>query len=110
MRQHTERISVENEAGENIDLLASSLEDADCWVEDIMEHIEDSIKWGKAASSSQTVEAVSEEEEDEVRTAGIKRLRQKTASKLMLFYNRISSGDLMERNLLRNDRIVRNRT
>ena len=110
MRQHTERISVENEAGENIDLLASSLEDADCWVEDIMEHIEDSIKWGKAASSSHTVEAVSEEDGDEVRTAGIKRLRQKTASKLMLFYNRISSGDLMERNLLRNDRIVRNRT
>ena len=100
---------MENEAGENIALLASSLEDADCWVENIMENIEDSIKWGKAASSSQTVEAVSEED-DEVRTAGIKRLRQKTASKLMLFYNRISSGDLMERNLLRNDRIVRNRT
>ena len=49
-------------------------------------------------------------EEDEVKSAGLKRLRQKTASKLMLFYNRISSGDLMERNLLRNDRIVRNRT
>ena len=49
-------------------------------------------------------------EEDEVKNAGLKRLRPKTASKLMLFYNRISSGDLMERNLLRNDRIVRNRT
>jgi len=108
VRQHTERICVENEGGESVDLLASSLEDADIWVEDIMEHMEDSIKWGKAASSSQTVEAISEEEE-EVKTAGMKRLRQKTASKLMLFYNRISSGDLMERNLHRNDRIVRNR-
>ena len=108
VRQHTERICVENEVGESVDLLASSLEDADIWVEDIMEHMEDSIKWGKAASSSQALEVISEEE-DEVKTAGMKRLRQKTASKLMLFYNRISSGDLMERNLHRNDRIIRNR-
>ena len=90
---------MEHEDGENIDLLASSLEDADCWVEDIMEHMEDSIKWGKAASTSQTVEVINDEE-DEVKTAGMKRLRQKTASKLMLFYNRISCGDRNVRNLM----------
>ena len=48
---------MENEDGENIDLLASSLEDADCWVEDIMEHMEDSIKWGRAATASQVCDA-----------------------------------------------------
>ena len=104
VRQHTERISVENETGDNVDLLFSSLEDADCWVEAIMMHIEDRLKWGKAASGNQAVE-VSEVNEGEVKPAGIKRLRQKTASKLMLFYNRISSGDLMERNRMRDERL-----
>ena len=102
VRQHTERISVENETGDNVDLLFSSLEDADCWVEAIMMHIEDRLKWGKAASGNQAAE-VSEVNEEEVKSAGIRRLRQKTASKLMLFYNRISSGDLMERNRMRDE-------
>ena len=104
VRQHTERISVENETGDNMDLLFSSLEDADCWVEAIMMHIEDRLKWGKAASGNQTAE-VSEVNEEEIKPAGIRRLRQKTASKLMLFYNRISSGDLMERNRMRDERL-----
>ena len=104
VRQHTERISVENETGDNVDLLFSSLEDADCWVEAIMMHIEDRLKWGKAASGNQAVE-VSEVNEGDVKPAGIRRLRQKTASKLMLFYNRISSGDLMERNRMRDEKL-----
>ena len=99
MRQHKERICIENEGAENVNLLASSIEDADCWMEDIMEHIEDSIKWNKAVSSSQTVEVISEEE-DEVKTAYMKQPQQKTASKLELFYNRISNGDKNVRNIM----------
>ena len=43
-----------------------------------------------------------------LRTKAVKRGR--LTLKLMLFYNRISSGDLIEKNLLRNYRIVRKGT
>ena len=97
-----ERFCAENEDEEHADLISSSLEEANMWVEDILEQVEDVSNWSKAVSGPG--DAVSVGEERLVR----RRLKQKTASKLMLFYNRISSGDLMERNLLRNEKIMRN--
>lgn len=36
-------------------------------------------------------------------------MRRKSASKIMMLYNRVSCNDLMEFNLKRNERILRNR-
>ena len=102
VRQMEERFCVENEDEEHADLISSSVEEANMWVEDILEQVEDVSNWSKAVSGPG--DALSGGEERLVR----RRLKQKTASKLMLFYNRISSGDLMERNLLRNEKIMRN--
>ena len=68
-----------------------------------MDHIEDVSKWSKAVSCP--LELLSPDEGSKIVR---RRLKQKTASKLMLFYNRISSGDLMEKNLLRNEKITKN--
>ena len=84
------------------------MEAANCWVEDIMEQAEDVTRWGGAGAQLALPAAATSPAQA---GGGVRRrLKQKTASKLLLFYHRISSGDLMERNLLRNERIVRNRT
>ena len=93
---------MENEDEDHADIICDNKDDANGWVEVILDHIEDVSKWGKASSSP--LEMFSPEPNQSVT---MRRLRQtKTASKIMLFYNRISSGDLMERNLLRNERII----
>ena len=86
-------------------MISSSEKDTDSWVKDILEHIEDETLWGRAVSNNMG-HVVSPSINNNVK---MRKLKHRTASKLMLFYNRISSGDLMENNLLRNDRIVRNR-
>ena len=102
VRQEVDRFCVENEDEDHADIICGSKEEANGWVEDILDHIEDVSKWGKASTCP--LEMFSPEPNKSVT---LRRLRQtKTASKIMLFYNRISSGDLMERNLLRNDRII----
>ena len=88
-------------------IIYCSVEAANCWVEDIMEQAEDVTRWGGAGAQLALPATTSPAQAG----GGVRRrLKQKTASKLLLFYHRISSGDLMERNLLRNERIVRNRT
>jgi len=102
VRQEVDRFCVENEDEDHADIICDNKEDANGWVEDILDHIEDVSKWGKVSSCP--LEMFSPEPNKSVT---MRRLRQtKTASKIMLFYNRISSGDLMERNLLRNERII----
>jgi len=107
VRQQEERVIVEAEDGDSVDLVCFSVEAANCWVEDIMEQAEDVTRWGGAGAQLALPAPTSPAQAG----GGVRRrLKQKTASKLLLFYHRISSGDLMERNLLRNERIVRNRT
>ena len=86
-------------------MICSSEEDTDGWVKDILDHIEDETLWSKAVSND-TGHVITPSINNNVKR---RKIKQRTASKLLLFYNRISSGDLMESNLLRNDRIVRNR-
>ena len=89
IRKHSE-ISVESEAGDRVDLLCSSPEDADCWVEAITDHMEDRLKWGKAAPGIKAAEKVSDVSEEDV----VKGVRKKA-----------SIGELMERILLSKDSI-----
>ena len=72
------------------------------WMKDIVDHIKDSEDWQKAATSEMDILSPSKEVER-------KTMRRKSKSKLMMLYNRVSCNDLMEFNLKRNERILRNR-
>jgi len=102
VREMGTKFCVENEREEHVDIICDQVDDIRSWVSEILSHIEDYSKWNKAATDEMEVLSPNVKKE-----MGGKKLRQKTKSRLMMLYDRISSSDLQDMNLDRNNRIVR---
>eukprot|EP00092_Neocalanus_flemingeri_P041723 GFUD01045444.1.p1 GENE.GFUD01045444.1~~GFUD01045444.1.p1 ORF type:complete len:466 (-),score=129.25 GFUD01045444.1:22-1419(-) len=102
VREMGDKFCVENEKEEHADFICDTTEEITDWVEEILNNIEDYSKWNKAAIDQ--MEVLSPNMKNEL---GVRRLRQKTKSKLMMLYNRISSNDLQGMNFQRNEIISR---
>ena len=118
VREEEGNVIIQNPNTEVIELRPEEGETSH-WMRDILHHIKDSEDWQKAATSPMDVLSPSKvglflfnfglisfcifEEVER------KKMRRKSKSKLMMLYNRVSCNDLMEFNLKRNERILRNR-
>ena len=102
VREMGTKFCVENEREEHVDIICEQVNEIRSWVTELLSHIEDYSKWNKAVTDQMEVLSPNMKKE-----MGVKKLRQKTKSRLMMLYDRVSSSDLQDMNLDRNDRIVR---
>ena len=102
VREMGTKFCIENEREDHADFICDEVEEISNWVNKILNHIEDYSEWNKAATDEMEVLSPNMKKE-----TGSRKLRQKTKSRLMMIYDRISCSDLQDMNIERNNMIVR---